>query len=117
VSKSCPRCRTALVAPFLSCEMCPWSSMKPADTPRRGFIHMDPQEKAEYERQGKRSGDLTEQQWYNVCRFWPTVARRCRRPFADVGQHNPLHGTSRIGPLMKSVYVDEERIAIQAEAA
>lgn len=48
------------------------------------------------------SFSITEQQWYNVCKFFPKVARRCRRPFADVGKHNPLDVTSSMGFLGKA---------------
>lgn len=49
------------------------------------------------------SHDLTAQQWYNVCRWFPTVAARCSRALPDIGPHNPLHATSEEGPLMRAL--------------
>ena len=40
------------------------------------------------------AGQLTAQQWYNVCKFYPAAAKRCTRPKADVGEHNRLDRTS-----------------------
>lgn len=119
MSRHCPRCRTELVPPFLSCEMCPWSQVRPNGSQRPESPRMDYTAKVAYEAGGKRSTDLTEQQWYNVCRFWPTVAARCERALPDIGPHNPLHHTSKQGPLMRRVDVDanSERLAIQTESA
>jgi hypothetical protein len=84
---------------------------------------MTHEEKAAYEAGGPTSHSLTEQQWYNVCRFWPTVAKRCSRQFADIGPHNPLHATSFQGPLLArrlqlgAMEAEYEREAIQAEGA
>ncbi len=47
------------------------------------------------------SFDLTDQQWYNVCKFWPNVAAHCKRPRPVVGPEHPLDATSRQGPLMR----------------
>lgn len=49
---------------------------------------------------GPSSWDLTEQQWYNVCRFFPHVAARSARPMLKVGPDHPLHATSRMGSLL-----------------
>lgn len=50
-----------------------------------------------YERGAPGSIDLSEQAWYNVCRFYPSIARRARRPMVKVGPEHPLHKTSRAG--------------------
>jgi hypothetical protein len=72
------------------------------------------------------SFDLTEQQWYNVCKFWPNVAAHCKRPGPAVGPDHPLDATSSLGPLMRHRRVKrrsddpdaiEERAAIQAADA
>jgi hypothetical protein len=48
------------------------------------------------------AADLTAQQWYNVCRFYPTIARKAsefsHRPLAHVGPDNPLDATAQAGP-------------------
>jgi hypothetical protein len=62
------------------------------------------------------SSTLTEAQWYAVCKHFPHVARRCSRPFADVGPHNPLDATSKLGPLLDGMSdAQRERAAIQSE--
>ena len=48
------------------------------------------------------SYDLTEQQWFNVCKFFPTVAARCKRPQTDLSPDNPMHKV-RPGPLLQSM--------------
>lgn len=64
---------------------------------------MTPEAKTSYEAGAPRSHDLTSQQWYNVCRFWPSVARRCSRPMEKVGPDHPLHATSNLGPLTRAM--------------
>ncbi len=96
----CSRCAVDLPVPFIACGLCGWRAVV-----------------ASYQAPGKSSADLTALQWYNVCRFWPTIARRCGRRLADVGPHNPLHASSRIGPLLRlrcrrSIL---RRVAIQVE--
>lgn len=73
------------------------------------------------------SVDLTDQQWYNVSKFWPWVAAHCRRERPVVGPDHPLDATARQGPLMRFAgrtvarRGDDpdaiEREAIQTEAA
>jgi hypothetical protein len=62
--------------------------------------------RARYESSAPSSADLSELQWYLVCRFFPEVARRAsavsHRPLADVGEHNPLHAV-RPGPLFGTI--------------
>lgn len=72
------------------------------------------------------SADLTEQQWYNVCKFWPNVAAHCDRPRPVVAPTHPLDAAARLGPLARRMAevmrscgdasADDERAAIQAEA-
>lgn len=45
------------------------------------------------------SESLTDQQWYNVCKFHPTIAARCRRPMVQVGPNQSLDRTSSRGPM------------------
>lgn len=119
--RDCPDCGEPLGLGAKSCR-CGWSVVKKSSAVN--------QEEAErnaaliaWARQhsldtGGKSKDLTEQQWYNVCRFWPSVAKRCSRPFASVGPHNPLHATSRLGPVMRRFdpEAQAEREAMQADA-
>ena len=46
------------------------------------------------------SESLTAQQWYNVCKFFPTIAARCRRPLVLVGPDEPLDRASGLGLLL-----------------
>jgi len=46
------------------------------------------------------SWSLTDQQWYNVCKFRPSIARRCARPMPEVGPEHPLDRTATMGPLL-----------------
>ncbi len=70
------------------------------------------------------SYDLTPQQWYNVCRFFPVVAEHCKRTRPQVGPDNPLHATSRMGFFARARTIipmdregEAEREAIMGEAA
>lgn len=74
---------------------------------------------------GPTSNDLTDQQWYNVCKFFPGVAEHCKRPRPEVGPDHPLDATARLGPMMRGgrrmlpavqTEADDERTAIQAES-
>jgi len=46
------------------------------------------------------SRGLTDQQWYNVCKFWPKVSARCARPLVQVGHGQELELTASRGPLL-----------------
>lgn len=50
------------------------------------------------------STQLTSQQWYNVCKFFPKIAQRAsdytHRPLADVCPDNPLDRTASRGFLL-----------------
>lgn len=69
--------------------------------------------------------DLTHQQWYNVCKFWPTIAGRCRRRRLAVGPDHPLDRTATAGPMLKRLLgspradpeAAAEREAIQTEGS
>lgn len=102
--RDCPKCGDPLSIHGV-CGSCDYGRAKPRAelAPRPEQHRMTPQVKAEYESAGLTSNGLTDQQWYNVCRFWPTIARRCSRKFADVGQHNSLHATSSQGPLYSAM--------------
>ena len=55
-----------------------------------------------YAESGPTSADLTDQQWFNVCKFFPKVAARCQRPMADLSPDNPMHKV-RPGPLLQTM--------------
>ena len=63
------------------------------------------------------SSILTDQQWYNVCRFFPGVAAKCSRPVAAVGPENRLHATSGAGMLRGVGQADPKRWAKNILAA
>jgi len=60
------------------------------------------QVREQYLEAGPTSWDLTDQQWFNVCKFFPTVAARCKRPPADLSPDNPMHKV-RPGPMLQSM--------------
>ncbi len=62
------------------------------------------------------SQDLTPQQWYNVCKYAPHLAKRCNRPMADVGPHNPLDRTARAGIMFAGTPDPEATAEQQAQA-
>jgi hypothetical protein len=104
MSRACPNCGDPLSIHGV-CGSCNYGRAKPKTelAPRPEQHRMTPQAKAAYEAGGPTSHSLTEQQWYNVCRFWPSIARRCSRPFAKIGPDNPLHATSEQGPIFKAM--------------
>lgn len=103
--KECQKCGTVYVSGW--CRAC--GEGKPAE--KGGKLTADQTaEKANqlleqrriWASNGPTSFDLTDQQWYNVCRFYPAVASRCRRPLPGIGSHNPLHATSQLGLLVSA---------------
>ena len=72
------------------------------------------------------SHSLTELQWYAVCKFFPSVARRASRAFVQPHPEHQLDALATLGPMMRGVALtqrprfdresDEERYAIQHEA-
>ncbi len=61
---------------------------------------------------------LTDQQWYNVCKFFPFIATHCKRLRPEMGPHNPLDASARLGPILSGRFRDmeaeAERAALQA---
>ena len=119
--KECPKCGTMFVSGW--CRSC--GEGKPSGKPDKVFRDYGAEARASYQAGWPNSSVLTEQQWYNVCRFFPTVAARCRRALPDIGPHNPLHATSRMGmlgglarwhPPARDLEAEAERAAIQGEA-
>lgn len=65
--------------------------------------------------------ELTDQQWYNVCKFWPFVAAHVNRVRPEIGPNHPLDATARQGPVFRRRHLFDaesvaEREAIQADA-
>lgn len=102
---------------------------KPKHDPEAAhWAHMAMLAKERYLNNPATSADLTEQQWYNVCKFWPNVAAHCKRPRPIVGPNHQLDVTSRRGPLTRGVAdalphrrgydpdAIEERLAIEGDA-
>ena len=50
------------------------------------------------------SESLSDQHWYNLCKFHPTIAARCRRPLVEVGPNQPLDRTASRGPVFDSAH-------------
>lgn len=65
--------------------------------------------------------ELTDRQWYAVCKFFPAIAARSHaltgRRLADVGPHNPLDSVVCNGPFLALAEAAAERAAIQSETA
>jgi uncharacterized Zn finger protein (UPF0148 family) len=106
----CPKCGSPVDGDY--CPKCRYSENAVKKTNAPGLSRAG--EIAEMIRQqlqthGPTTDELTEQQWYNVCRFYPLVARRSRREFADVGPHNPLDATAQSGTMFKGVNVFDAR--------
>ncbi len=59
---------------------------------------------------------LTDQQWYNVCKFWPFVAAHVNRDRPEIGPHHPLDATARQGPLFKRRRIFDSEAAAEREA-
>jgi hypothetical protein len=114
-TKICPECGDDIYVNARS-HKCGWRFHAEVIIDRSAH-RMTPEAKAAYESGAPRSHDLAPQQWYNVCRFWTSVAKRCSRPMELVGPDHPLHATSRLGPLLKhriDPEAEAERQALQA---
>jgi hypothetical protein len=96
--KNCPRCDAPVDG--IECGRCGHSEARPGSPTSR---HMAPEAKRAYESGGHKVSDLTDEQWYNVCKFWPSVAARSGRKIADVGVHNPLDASAARGPLLRRI--------------
>lgn len=96
----CPACTEVLPDDVMLCD-CGWRKPKssPADEARRRNEELAARTRAALPQ--FTAADLTDQQWYNVCRFFPAVAEHCKRERPIVGSDHPLHGTSRAGPFMR----------------
>lgn len=93
--KECPKCGTLFVSGW--CRAC--GEGKPSVKPVRTVRDYAAEARSSYQSGWPNSSVLTEQQWYNVCRFFPFVASKCSRALPDMGPHNPLHATSSMGML------------------
>ena len=107
--KSCPTCHSTLRAPFIACDYCSWtatgkssSSRLDEETAERNAVMVAEARQAAID-SAPASEDLTEQQWYNVCKFWPFVAVHCKRARPIVGPDHPLDATAREGPLTRAL--------------
>lgn len=123
MSRHCPKCGDPLSA-HGECGSCGFGRSRtnsPASEDRRRFNEQALA--ASRARPGPTSLDLTEKQWYAVCKFWPGVAKRasdhCGRRLADVGPHNPLDSQVKRGAIFTKPVFDfeaaAERDAIQNE--
>jgi hypothetical protein len=123
--RSCPACTaTGLAANAKSCPDCGYAL--PAPNTREGFS-----ERAERALEARKrfvseapdSWSLSSQQWFNVCKFLPLVAARCKRPLMPVSDANPLAKHAQLGPLLRGFQLPKpidyearrEREAIQGE--
>lgn len=105
--RNCPTCRSSLRAPFISCDYCSWTatgqrnSVQPGTEEGERSAQLVAEARRHYLDSGPIDNDLTEQQWYNVCKFWPFVAVHCKRARPNVGPDHPLDATAREGPLTR----------------
>lgn len=107
--KACPTCHSSLQPPFIACDYCSWtaagrsssgnSKFDPVEAERNAFLVA--QARQHYVDSGPIPETLTDQQWYNVCKFWPFVAVHCKRPRPAAGPDHPLDATARQGPLTR----------------
>lgn len=117
----CPQCGSVLADNAVICNRCRWNP-KPASLSDAGQASLEARHR--FTQGWPTSANLTEQQWYNVCKYFPTIAARCRRSRPSVGPEHPLDKKSSQGPFLRhfrrrSVDLEaaEERAAIQDEAA
>lgn len=59
---------------------------------------------------------LTDQQWYNVCKFWPFVAAHVNRQRPEVGPNHPLDATAREGPIFRGRRLFDAESVAEREA-
>jgi hypothetical protein len=131
--RACPSCYALNEDAADTCSACQSAMLVPATT-AKGKLLSDAALRAaavrkRYEEKAPSSADLTAQQWYNVCKFYPTIARKAsahsHRPLAHVGPDNPLDKTATRGPLLRGIRLSpppdpealSERAAIQSESA
>lgn len=94
----CPACTEVLAENATYCG-CGWKKPKasPAEQQKERVRELASQVREAFERNAPKAADLSEQQWYNVCRFFPFVAEHVNRERPEIGPSNPLHATSRMG--------------------
>jgi hypothetical protein len=107
--RDCPHCKIAVDG--IECPKCGYTDQPPttnaAPKPLRRLTEAPETEEWRlfmdwYRQQPCRYGPLSAQQRYNVARFFPSAARRVRElATIAVDPENPLHATSRMGPLMR----------------
>ena len=105
----CPgKCGAMIAIDAIACPDCGW---KPPEAPKEkeaaGLSEralLAAQTRLRFTERGPSAADLSFQQWYNVSKFFPNVARRAseysHRPLADVGPENPLDKKASLGPLL-----------------
>jgi hypothetical protein len=98
----CPACTETLAENATLCD-CGWR--RPKATPQQERKERQGQlvelARRAYEESAPRVADLSEQQWFNVCRYFPSIAEHCTRPRPVVSPDHPLWKTSRMGLFMR----------------
>lgn len=95
--KDCPRCKTAVDGPQCpSCRYVEPGAIRPSE---RGM-----------DVPAISSRSVTPQQWYNVCKHFPSVAARASRSLESVGPSHPLDATSQRGPLFGGTLLGSKRM-------
>lgn len=104
----CPKCGDSLADEAVICNHCKWvppglQPTAPKGLSERGLAAAKARRR--FEQHPPSSAERSMQQWYNVCKFFPTVARlasaHSHRPLAEVGPDNPLDKTATLGPLLR----------------
>lgn len=119
----CPICTRPLLPPFVSCSGCNWRTGDIVPVELSQFGQVAQQARERYVAGASTSADLTDQQWYNVCKHFRFVAVHCKRERPIVGPGHPLDATATVGPLMRGMARatrhsnedDLERAAIQTQ--
>lgn len=115
--RACPAgCGAAIADRAIVCNVCGWEAPhRPAGDTREAEERRQENERAVAAAKaepGSTTGDLTEQQWYAVCKFFPGVARRARRKALQVGPRNPLDAQVKLGPMFGGRrIIDAEELA------
>lgn len=93
----CPACTEVLAENATRCD-CGWKRQKLSDSDqaraRRSELATDV--RSSYEINAPKVEDLSDQQWYNVCRFFPSIVEHCKRERPEISADHPLHATSRM---------------------
>ncbi len=125
MSRNCPRCSDPL-SQWGVCGSCGFgrkASAAPAGSTAEGERNdaLVSEARRRCQDDALTSADLTDQQWYNVCKFFPFVAAHCKRSRPEIGPAHPLDRTAHQGPIFKRKRMFDseaatEREAIQADA-